>query len=222
MKWVVYVGFAVGVFIALSLFSFWLAVRPPRLTIPLAPADFKLAVEEIWIPTADGLRLSAWLVAKAGAPAIVLLHGYPAEKTDMLPLAAVLARRFTVLLVDLRYFGRSDGSVTTLGFRERNDLRRAIDALARRGFDRVGVFGFSLGGAIALTTAVDEPRIGAVAAYSPFADLRMLATSCTRGWGRCGTLSSVSCVSGRVSSWAPTSRRFRPWPPRHAFRSPCI
>ena len=175
MKFLLYAGIAAGGFVALSLVSFWLAVRPPRLSIPLAPADFKLAVEEIWIPTADGLRLSAWLVARMGEPAIVLLHGYPAEKTDMLPLAAVLARRFTVLLVDLRYFGRSDGSVTTLGFRERNDLRRAIDALARRGFDRVGVFGFSLGGAIAITAAVDEPRIGAVAAYSPFADLRMLA-----------------------------------------------
>ena len=175
MKWVLYAATAVGLFVALSLVSFWLAVRPPRMTIPLAPADFKLAVEEIWIPTADGLRLSAWFVAKPGAPAIVLLHGYPAEKTDMLPLAAVLARRFTVLLVDLRYFGRSEGRVTTLGFRERDDLRRTIDALTSRGFDRVGVFGFSLGGAIAITAAVEEPRIAAVAAYSPFSDLRVLA-----------------------------------------------
>ena len=175
MKFVLYAVVVVCVFIALSLVSFWLAVRPPRLTIPLAPADFRLAVEEIWIEAADGHRLSAWLVAKPGAPAIVLLHGYPAEKTDMLPLAAALARRFTVLLVDLRYFGQSGGRVTTLGFRERDDLRRTIDMLAGRGFDRVGVFGFSLGGAIAITTAVDEPRIGAVAAYSPFSDLRVLA-----------------------------------------------
>jgi pimeloyl-ACP methyl ester carboxylesterase len=163
------------VFVALSLVSFWMAVRPPRMTIPATPGDFKLAVEEIRIATSDGLRLSAWLVARPGTPAIVLLHGYPAEKTDMLPLAAALSRRFTVLLVDLRYFGGSEGGVTTLGFRERDDLRRAVDALARRGHDRIGVFGFSLGGAIAIGAAVDEPRIGAVAAYSPFSDLRTLA-----------------------------------------------
>ena len=174
-KFLLYAGGAAAVFVVLSVVSFWLAVRPPRLTIALAPADFKLAVEEMWVETADGLRLSAWLVAKPGAPAIVLLHGYPADKADMLPLAAALASRFTVLLVDLRYFGRSEGRVTTLGFRERDDLRRAVDELARRGFDRIGVFGFSLGGAIAITTAADEPRIGAVAAYSPFADLRVLA-----------------------------------------------
>lgn len=166
---------AVGGFVALSAVSFWLAVRPPRLAIPLTPADVKLTVEEVQVPTADGLRLSAWLAAKPGAPAIVLLHGYPAEKADMLPLAAALARRFTVLLVDLRYFGRSQGRVTTLGFRERDDLSRAIDLLASRGFARVGVFGFSLGGAIAIGAAADDPRVAAVAAYSPFADLRTLA-----------------------------------------------
>ena len=141
MKLLVYAAIAAGVFVALSLVSFWLAVRPPRVAIALAPADFRLEVEELTIPTDDGLRLSAWLVPRPGAPAIVLLHGYPAEKADMLPLAAALARRFTVLLVDLRYFGRSEGRVSTLGFRERDDLRRAIDELARRGFDRVGVFG---------------------------------------------------------------------------------
>ena len=175
MKLVLYSTVVVAAFVALSLVSFWLAVRPPRLTIPLTPAQFNLAVEEVTIRTSGGLRLSAWLSSTLDAPAIVLLHGYPAEKADMLPLAAALARRFTVLLVDLRYFGRSEGRVTTLGFRERDDLRQAIDDLARRGFDRVGVFGFSLGGAIAIMTAVDEPRIAAVAAYSPFADLGMLA-----------------------------------------------
>jgi pimeloyl-ACP methyl ester carboxylesterase len=175
VRLVLYAASAVGVFAALSLVSFWLAVRPPRLTIPLAPDDFGLAVEEVTIATDDRLRLSAWLVARAGAPGIVLLHGYPAEKADMLPLAAALARRFTVLLVDLRYFGRSEGRVTTLGWRERGDLRRMVDVLAVRGIDRVGVFGFSLGGAIAITGAAEDPRIRAVAAYSPFADLRTLA-----------------------------------------------
>ena len=174
MKLALYAAVAAVAFLALSLVSFWLAVRPPRLTIPLRPADFSLTVDELTVATADGLKLAAWLVARPGAPAVVLLHGYPAEKADMLPIAAALAPRFTVLLLDLRYFGRSEGRVTTLGFRERDDLRRAIDALAARGFARVGVFGFSLGGAIALTSAVEDPRIRAIAVYAPFADLRAL------------------------------------------------
>lgn len=174
MRIVIYAGLAVGAFVALSLVSFWLAVRPPRLTIPLAPADFQLTVEEMSIPTADGLRLSAWLVPRPGAPGIVLLHGYPAEKTDMLPMAAALARHFTVLLLDLRYFGHSGGGVTTLGLRERDDLRRVIDALASRGVTGFGLFGLSLGGAIAMTAAAEDPRIRAIAVYSPFSELRAL------------------------------------------------
>ena len=174
MKVLFYAAITVAAFVALSLVSFWLAIRPPRLSTPLRPADFRLAVEELSIPTADGLRLSAWLVPRAGASTIVLLHGYPADKADMLPIAAMLARRFTVLLLDLRYFGRSEGRATTLGLRERDDLRGTLDVLAALGFKRFGVFGFSLGGAIAMTTAAEDRRIRAIAVYAPFSDLRVL------------------------------------------------
>ena len=174
MKVVVWAAVLVGAFVLLSLVSFWLAVRPPRITIPLRPEEFRLAVEPVTITTDDGVKLAAWLLPRPGAPAVVLLHGYPAEKADLLPIAAALAPRFTVLLLDQRYFGASGGRATTIGYRERGDLRRTIDFLATRGFNEVGVFGFSLGGAVALLTAAEDPRIRAVAAYAPFADLKTL------------------------------------------------
>jgi pimeloyl-ACP methyl ester carboxylesterase len=169
-----YAAVLVAGFLGASLLVFWLAVRPPRLVVRQVPGDVGLAVEDVTITTDDGLRLAAWLVPRAGAPAVVLLHGYPADKADMLPIAAGLAPRFTVLLLDQRYFGASEGRLTTLGFRERRDLARAVDFLAARGFGPVGVFGFSLGGAVALLTAAEDPRIRAVAAYAPFADLEQL------------------------------------------------
>lgn len=174
MRLALYAALVVAGFLGASLLTFWLAVRPPRLVIPHAPRDFRLAVEEVTITTDDGLRLAGWLHARPAAPAVILLHGYPAEKADMLPLAAALAPRFTVLLYDQRYFGRSEGRASTIGFRERRDLSRAIDLLAARGFGTVGVFGFSLGGAVGLLAAAEDPRIRAVAAYAPFADLRLL------------------------------------------------
>src|SRR5213593_835334 len=174
VRLLVYPAVLVGAFVLLSLVSFWLAVRPPRIAVPLRPEEFRLSVEEVTITADDGVRLAAWLLPRAGAPALVLLHGYPAEKADLLPIAAALSRRFTVLLLDQRYFGESGGHATTIGFRERGDLRRAIDFLESRGFKEVGVFGFSLGGAVALLAAAEDPRIRAVAAYAPFADLRML------------------------------------------------
>src|SRR5262245_25459020 len=170
-----------GAFVFLSLVSFWLAVRPPRIAVPLRPDEFRLTVEDVRITAADGVKLAGWLAARPGAPDLVLLHGYPAEKADLLPLAAALAPRFTVLLLDQRYFGASGGRATTIGFRERDDLRRAIDFLAARGFHEVGVFGLSLGGAVALLAAAEDSRIRAVAAYAPFADLRALARD-LYGW----------------------------------------
>jgi pimeloyl-ACP methyl ester carboxylesterase len=161
-------------FVILSLLGFFMAIRPPRLTVPLRPEDVNLRVEAVTIHTADGLRLAGWLAVRPRAPAVILLHGYPAEKSDLLPLAAALHPRFTVLLMDFRYFGESEGQVTTLGFRERDDVRRAVDLLHARGLTPVGVFGFSMGGAVALLAAADEPRIRAVAAYAAFADLRIL------------------------------------------------
>ena len=174
VRFLVYPAVLVGAFVVLSLVSFWLAVRPPRITIPLQPEEFRLTVEEVGITADDGVKLAAWLLPRPGAPTVVLLHGYPAEKADLLPIAAALAPRFTVLLLDQRYFGASGGRATTIGYRERGDLRRAIDFLATRGFNEVGVFGFSLGGAVALLTAAEDSRIRAVAAYAPFADLRTL------------------------------------------------
>jgi pimeloyl-ACP methyl ester carboxylesterase len=169
-----------GVLVA-TLGSFWLAVRPPRLAIPLSPADYRLVVEPVRIPVGDGVELAGWFLPRPGAPAVVLLHGYPAEKADLLPLATALAPEFATLLVDQRYFGDSGGRATTLGFRERTDLARVLDALEARGVTTVGVFGLSLGGAVALLTAAEDRRIAAVAAYAPFADLKVLGQE-LYGW----------------------------------------
>jgi dipeptidyl aminopeptidase/acylaminoacyl peptidase len=169
-----YASLVVGVVLVASLASFALAVRPPRLTVPLRPDDYRLPVERVSIRADDGVELAGWFLPRPGAPAVVLLHGYPAEKADLLPLASALASEFATLLVDQRYFGDSEGRATTLGFRERQDLKRMLDFLEARGATAVGVFGFSLGGAVALLAAAEDPRIRALVAYAPFADLRML------------------------------------------------
>ena len=174
MKPAIYLAVVLGVFLLASLGSFWLAVRPPRLAVARSPEDYRLPVEAVRIRADDGVSLAGWLLPRPGAPAVVLLHGYPAEKADLLPLAGALATQFTTLLVDHRYFGDSEGRATTLGFRERRDLQRVLDFLETRGTTAVGVFGFSLGGAVALLTAADDPRIRAIVAYAPFADLRTL------------------------------------------------
>jgi pimeloyl-ACP methyl ester carboxylesterase len=181
VKVIVWALVTCGAVLVVSLWTFSMAVRPPRLAISGTPADYRLAAQDVALVTADGVRLAAWLIpapsgrAPGEAPAIILLHGYPANKADLLPIAGALHSRFTVLLLDFRAFGKSEGRATTLGFRERADLRSAVDALTQRGHTRIGVFGYSLGGAVAILGAAEDARIRAVAAWAPFADLRLLA-----------------------------------------------
>jgi len=66
------------------------------------PFSHRLTVENVTVTADDGVKLAGWLIPRAGAPAIVLLHGYPAEKADLLPIAAALAPR-PVRLVDERF-----------------------------------------------------------------------------------------------------------------------
>ncbi|MDP2650193.1 MAG: alpha/beta fold hydrolase [bacterium] len=169
--------FALG-FVLISLFSFWLVTHPPQITFGQMPAMFDLEAEDVEIKAPDGTRLAGWFIpttredAQSGK-ALVLLHGYPAEKSDMLDIASALAPHYALLLMDLRSFGESEGR-TTLGIREQGDLIATIDFLENRGFDSVGIFGFSLGGAVALLTAAEDERLRAIGAYAPFSDLRSL------------------------------------------------
>ena len=162
--------------LGVSLWSAWLVTHPARIESGLSPKNFNLAFEEVALVAKDGVSIAGWFVPAPATqkPALVILHGYPAEKGDMLFIASALHPDFNILLIDFRYFGKSGGDYTTLGTKERLDLEAAIDFLESRGFKKAGVLGFSLGGATAIMQAERDPRIAAVVSYASFADLTIL------------------------------------------------
>ncbi len=181
---VLYISIFLASFIGISFWSAWLTTHPARIESGLTPKNFNLVFEEVSLTTKDGISIAGWFIpspttlngALEGtlAPAIIILHGYPAEKGDMLSIARNLHKDFNILLIDFRYFGKSGGSFTSLGTKERLDLEAGLDFLESRGFKKIGVFGFSLGGAVAISQATQDPRIAAVASYASFADLTLL------------------------------------------------
>ncbi len=175
-KTILYFFIFVASIIGIGLSSAWQITHPARIESGLTPKNFNLPFEEIALTTKDGISIAGWLISTPvlEKPALIVLHGYPAEKGDMLSIASALHPDFNILLIDFRYFGKSGGSFTTLGINERLDLEVAIDFLESRGFRKVGVFGFSLGGATAILQAAKDPRIGAVVSYASFADLTLL------------------------------------------------
>jgi pimeloyl-ACP methyl ester carboxylesterase len=131
--------------------------------------------EEIAV-VSEGLRLRAWLAhGNETRPAAVLVHGLGDSLESYVDSGTVLHRRgHTVLLLDLRAHGGSEGRLTTLGGREREDVRAALAALRERGLGQRGfvLLGVSMGAVAALRAAAEEPDVRAVVAEAPYDDYR--------------------------------------------------
>jgi uncharacterized protein len=122
--------------------------------------------------TADGLSLRTWTAAGSpDRPAVVVVHGLGDNLESYVDRADALHRRgHTVLLVDLRAHGGSQGRYTTLGGHEREDVRAAMDALRGAGRARAGLvlMGHSMGAVAVLRAAVGQPDVRAVVVEAPY------------------------------------------------------
>jgi dipeptidyl aminopeptidase/acylaminoacyl peptidase len=168
---------AFSILVILSLFGFYVSVRPPKIKSALTPRDLQMTYEDVSFKTADGIRLRGWHIpaAKTGGKTLILLHGYPADKGNILPALAFLHADFNLLLFDFRYLGQSEGSYSTAGAKEVEDLLAAIQFLKSRGTTDIGVWGFSMGGAVALMAVPRAPEIKAVISESSYASLAGMA-----------------------------------------------
>jgi 2-succinyl-6-hydroxy-2,4-cyclohexadiene-1-carboxylate synthase len=104
----------------------------------------------------DGLRLH---VESAGVgPDVVLLHGFTGSTHSMREAAAALAPRFRTLCVDLVGHGRSDAPDALEAYampRCARQVAGVLEALAPRG---AHLFGYSMGGRVALALCAARPE----------------------------------------------------------------
>jgi len=149
-----------------------------KYTTILHPSDLGLPVEEFTLKTAEGIPLSCWLIQ---APAmargtIIYMHGVSECKIVGIPMARVLHDHgFNVFLYDARRHGDSGGTFCTYGFYEKHDPTMIINSLQSRPdlhLGKIGLFGASMGAAVAIQTAAIDPRVASVVAESGFATLR--------------------------------------------------
>jgi len=117
---------------------------------------------------------------------VILLHGYGANRVEMVGRAGLLAKHgYGVLLYDQRASGESEGEFRSFGWVDVDDVPVALDFLVGRDevdLERVGVLGFSQGVQIALRAAAETDRLRAVVAEVPgFSTLEDLPRMTT--WG---------------------------------------
>src|SRR3981189_2537148 len=147
-------------------------VHPLRSMPARTPADEGLAYSDVALLTSDGPHLAAWNVPGTRPDAVILIHGIGTNRAAVLSVARDLHERgYNLLLLELRAHGQSEGTTSTLGVREVQDGRAALTFLQQQpGVDphRIGVWGMSLGSAVAIMSAAVLPDIRAVAADSVF------------------------------------------------------
>ncbi|MEP6919027.1 MAG: alpha/beta fold hydrolase, partial [Acidobacteriota bacterium] len=151
------------------------AVFHPRQGVVPPPArsgEFE-ALSDVAFTSADGTRLHGWLLTPRNGALVILVHGSEADRRQLLPEAALLsARGYGALLFDWPGHGESTGSVHW-GQTERDALTAAVDFVAGQPFlhaPRIGVLGFSMGGAITAQVAGSDDRLRAVVLEGTFAD----------------------------------------------------
>ena len=170
--------FLFGVYLIVSsLWGFYWGIHPPhKLVSTIDPSFFGIKYEEVEFKTTDNLRIRGWFIPSKypKAKTLILLHGYPADKGNILPALYYLNNKYHLLFIDFRSFGESAGAYTTIGKEEVLDLLAAIDFLKTRGIDSVGVYGFSMGGAVAMMAAAKSPAIKAIVADSSYARLDLM------------------------------------------------
>ena len=123
----------------------------------------------------EGVTLKGWRCQATGPRrgTIVYLHGVADNRTSIRGAVA----RFTGIGLDLvaydsRAQGESTGTICTYGYWEKRDLKDVIDQV---GPGPVVLVGASLGAAVALQEAPDDPRVVGVVAAEAFSDLRTVA-----------------------------------------------
>jgi uncharacterized protein len=148
------------------------------------PEERTPAVEGLHYHTAavqstDGLLLEGWWVPKSGSSqAVILVPGYLGNKSRpyILKTASIYAEAgYSVLMLDTRAQGRSEGEHITLGYQEIRDVRGALGWLRERGFEprEIVLHGWSMGGATVVRSARGA-GVAAVVEDSGYADLPLL------------------------------------------------
>jgi len=141
--------------------------RRPRIHEPNRPFD---AVDF----EGAGVTLKGWWFHADGKRGtLVFLHGLADNRGTSVGIADhFVSRGFDVVAYDSRAHGESGGDACTYGFYEKADLHHVLDRITVR---PVVLMGTSMGAAIALQEAADDPRVGAIVAVSSFSDLRTAA-----------------------------------------------
>lgn len=177
----VLVAAATGILIAafaLTVIENRIVYFPPRYPAGFLPQQtYQGEVEDVWLRTADGVRINAFYRPDPASKQVLLwLHGNAENIGYGLGQMEALAKiGANILAVDYRGYGRSEGKPSEAGVYR--DADAAYDFLIKqRNFraEDIVIYGHSIGGAVAINLASRRP-CGGVIVQSSFTNARAMA-----------------------------------------------
>jgi hypothetical protein len=189
---------------AVSGYLVYRMTSPPRSHSEINLADFPGHPDKLnFTVPGEGPRDGWFFPGLKNAPAIILCPGYESSRAELLTLASALQdQQYNVFVFDFSAHGTAGGR-STLGLQEVEELRAAMDAVAKRGdvdANRFGLWGVNLGAYVALAEATNDRRVRAVAVESVYAQPRdMVAVQVSRAG--LASLPFVTRFSQRIFGW---------------------
>jgi pimeloyl-ACP methyl ester carboxylesterase len=151
---------------AIAGFLLYRIVKPQRTTSEINMQSFPGRPDAVQFSVPGlGTREGWFFPGLRGAPTIVLCHGYESSRGELLTLVSALQdHQYNTFVFDFAAHG-GNGGVTTFGYREADEVRAAIDALAARTDvepNSFGLWGYNLGAYAALREAEKDRRVRAL------------------------------------------------------------
>lgn len=176
----------------------YMGTHPAVVNSSIDPQSIGIYYDPVSFASADGTRLEAWLVPAIDArvvieqqekvlqqerAAVVLVHGYGADRLQMLPLVKPLHEAGYIVLVTTLRGEAGDSSACTFGVRESEDVLAAIEVLRRRADvdpKRIALIGTDTGATACLLAAEKDGDIQALIMDRPVRESEKLIESYLR------------------------------------------
>lgn len=153
-------------------------IQPPRIEATNALQVNNIPFEDVEVISFDTLKLKGYHVKSAldiTYASMILVHGIGGCKEHFSELAIDLSNEgYDVWFFDNRAHGISEGQYSTYGFYEKKDITKIVDEVKQRSDSKIGIWGNSLGGAIAIQALEIDDRIDFGIIESTFTDLNQI------------------------------------------------
>lgn len=164
------VATVVVIYIAYFVAAIWYWTEPVP-SHPKFPPDSNLDYREVTFPSTDEVQLAGWYFPPQNDTIVILLHGYNSNRLSLLNHAEYLVQAgYGVLLYDMRGHGESGGRYRSGGWADVDDVAAAVEFLAlheKDTYEHIAIWGFSVGGQVALRAAAQIDEVEAIIADGP-------------------------------------------------------